>query len=202
MSRATAGNIVVSLCFTVSSQRRHVVRFVRKVPGILLTAHFMLMRCTTFAAACFFTPLGGCRSIANSSFRSVTQLRRAGRKPGWGVVEGSESSTPTCVRVEDWEGAPEPKHHVHLIQPVGEDTEDEEECGGAKQEPDWKNQIWICTYKETQTAKHSRIVNGRRHNQFCIVCAAFGRFFCISICIYTHEYNRILRFPKTRSADW
>lgn len=87
------------------------------------------------------------------AFARVPQPLHAGRKRGH-IVDGSYLSTPTCVCVEDREGAPEPKYHVHLKQSVGEDTEDEEKCGSAKQEPDWKSQIWICRNKEAQTTKH------------------------------------------------
>lgn len=152
LSRATAGKIVVSLLLTVSSQCWHVVRFVRNALGILLTVHFMLMRALLFAAGCFSHVRALAGELLTVAFRkSHTNCCMQAVKRGQ-IVDGSYSSTPTCVCVEDWEGAPEPKRHVHLKQPVGEDTEDEEKCGGAKQEPDWKKQIWICRYK--QTPKH------------------------------------------------
>lgn len=150
------------------------------------------MRAPLLLAGCFlqvWAVVGTVLTVAARTQETRVQRRR------------QPLSTLTCVCIEDWEGSPEPKHDVHLKQPVGDHTEDEEKCRAAKEEPDRKDDIRICRYKETQKKKNiGAIVNHHNHIRFCIVCLCL--WWQVFFHLYTHIFipsgSRVkyaLRFP-------
>lgn len=149
----------------------------------LQTPQFLFNVCPTLACRLLFTHLGHCGHGGNSSccksdaFAARTQETGRRRQP---------LPTLTCVCIEGWEGFPEPEHDVHLKQPVGDHTEDEEERRTAKQEPDGKEDIRICRYTwDTKTQNIDKIGNHPNHTRFCIVCLCLF-FFPIYIHIYLY----------------